>query len=85
MSIRRGDVVSHSTAIEWGVGKVVEVSPYRVSIEFNDGTTRKIACSHFTSLLPADRASFIPFAPAPKVAVKTPRKKKVVAVKQPVS
>ena len=86
MSIRRGDVVSHSTAIEWGVGKVVEVSPYRCSIQFNDGTTRKISCSHFTSLLPAEPASFILTpAPAAKVAVKTPRKKKLVAVKEPVS
>lgn len=85
MSIRRGDVVSHSTAIEWGVGKVVEVNSYRCSIEFNDGTTRKISCSHFTSLLPADRASYIPNVPTPKVAVKTPRKKKVAVVKQPVS
>lgn len=87
MSIRRGDVVSHSIAIEWGVGKVVEVSPYRVSIEFNDGTIRKIACSHFKSLLPADSASFIPLVPVAKVAAKAaPRKKaapKLAAAKLP--
>ncbi|HBA87955.1 MAG TPA: DUF3553 domain-containing protein [Geobacter sp.] len=84
MSIRRGDVVSHSIAVEWGVGKVVEVSPYRVSIEFCDGTTRKIACSHFTSLLPAAPALFIPIsAPPQKAPAKAPRAKKVAAAKQP--
>lgn len=86
MSIRRGDVVSHSIAIEWGVGKVVEVSPYRVSIEFNDGTIRKIASSHFKSLLPADSASFIPSVPAKVAAKAAPRKKaapKLAAAKLP--
>lgn len=87
MSIRRGDVVSHSEAVEWGVGKVVEVSPYRVSIQFNDGATRKIACSHFTSLLPAEPSLFIPILPlVQKVATKAaPRQKKAAASKPPVS
>lgn len=78
MSIKRGDVVTHSGAIEWGVGKVIEVSAYRVSIHFNDGITRKIASSHFMSLLPAEPASFKPVVPIDaKVATKTvtPRKK----------
>lgn len=87
MSIRRGDVVSHSTAVQWGVGKVVEVLGHCVSIEFNDGITRKIASSHFTNLLPADPASFVPIAPlveklAPKAA---PRPKKKPAAKTPAS
>lgn len=87
MSIRKGDVVRHSTAVEWGVGKVVEVSAYRVSIQFNDGTTRKIACSHFTSLLPAAPGSFIPpLPPNEKPAAKAPaKKKKAAAVKQPIA
>lgn len=82
MSIRRGDVVSHSTAVEWGVGKVVEVSDYRVSIHFNDGTTRKIASSHFASLVPAAPGSYIPTDPVVEKAAtkaKAPRKKAVSA------
>lgn len=68
MSIKRGDVVSHVTAAEWGVGKVVEASRDRVSILFNDGITRKIACSHFEHLLPAPHSSFLPVpADEPKV------------------
>ena len=86
MAIRRGDIVSHSTAVEWGVGKVVEVSSYRVSIQFNDGTTRKIASSHFTSLLPAEPALFV-LAPvaAPKAAAKkaAPKRKKTAVVELP--
>lgn len=84
MSIRRGDVVSHSQAIEWGVGKVVEVTPFRISIEFCDGTTRKIACSHFTSLLPAEPALFVQNSPAPqKVPAKAaPKPKRAVRAKQ---
>lgn len=76
MSIRKGDVVSHSTAVEWGVGKVVEVTAQRVSVQFHDGTTRKIASSHFTSLLPADPGSYLPVAPlVPKAAPKAGAKK----------
>lgn len=82
MSIRRGDVVSHSKAVEWGVGKVLEVTGGRISIEFNDGTTRKIASSHSGSLLPAAAALFIPISPVPSVATKAaPRAKKVPKVK----
>jgi len=72
MSIKRGDVVSHSTAADWGVGKVVETGPDRVSILFNDGITRKIACSHLGLLLPAAHDSFLPAsADLPKIV---PRK-----------
>ena len=87
MSIRRGDVVSHSGAVQWGVGKVIEVGPYRVSIQFNDGCTRKIACSHFTSLLPAEPSLFIPaLPPVPKAATKAaPKQKKATGRKQPLS
>lgn len=59
MSIKRGDVVSHSEAVEWGVGKVVEVTSLRVSIQFNNGIVRKIACSHFNRLQPAEPSAFL--------------------------
>ncbi|ACH38411.1 MULTISPECIES: DUF3553 domain-containing protein [Citrifermentans] len=82
MSIRRGDVVSHCSAVEWGVGKVVEVSDYRVSIHFNDGTTRKIASTHFASLVPAEPGSYIAANPVVEkdgIKAKAPRKKAVTA------
>jgi hypothetical protein len=85
MAIRRGDVVSHSKAIEWGVGKVVEVTLERISIEFNDGTTRKIAGSHVANLLPAAAALYIPCAASvaavTKGAPKVPRAKKAPKAK----
>ncbi|GFO69501.1 hypothetical protein GMLC_30800 [Geomonas limicola] len=52
MSIKRGDVVSHSEASAWGVGKVVELTSLRATVHFNDGTTRKIANSHWGCLVP---------------------------------
>ncbi|MCM0082613.1 DUF3553 domain-containing protein [Geomonas sp. Red32] len=72
MSVKQGDVVTHAIATEWGVGKVVEATIDRVSILFNDGTTRKIACSHFDDLVPAAHSSYHPVVPevAPLVAAK---------------
>jgi len=61
MTIKRGNVVSHTEAQEWGVGKVVEVTPLKATIQFSDGIIRKIASSHYTTLKPAARASFVPF------------------------
>lgn len=60
MNIKRGTVVSHTGAIEWGVGKVVEVSPLKATIQFSDGIIRKIASSHYTILQPGDPGSFVP-------------------------
>ncbi|MBU5636898.1 DUF3553 domain-containing protein [Geomonas sp. Red69] len=60
MSIKRGDVVSHCGASQWGVGKVVEVFPTRVTIHFNDGVVRKIVSSHLGNLQPAEPGSFQP-------------------------
>ncbi|GAC1450145.1 MAG: hypothetical protein PVSMB11_11420 [Desulfuromonadaceae bacterium] len=60
MTIKRGNVVSHAGAMEWGVGKVVEVTPLKATIQFSDGIIRKIASSHYTILQPADPASFVP-------------------------
>ena len=79
MAIKRGDVVSHCGAVEWGVGKVVELGATRASIHFNDGIVRKISSSHFSSLLPAEAASFMPLALAEqKPAAKAPRAPKAV-------
>jgi hypothetical protein len=88
MIVKRGSVVSHTVAQEWGVGKVVEVNDVRATIQFNDGMIRKITSSHYMNLQPADPASYLP--PCEKVAVpkekavraapKKPRKLKVAAV-----
>jgi hypothetical protein len=60
MIVKRGSVVSHTMAVEWGIGKVTEVNEIRATIQFNDGMIRKITSSHFTSLQPADPASYLP-------------------------
>jgi hypothetical protein len=83
MTIKRGNVVSHTGGIEWGVGKVMEVTPLKATIQFSDGITRKIASSHYTILQPADPASFVPIIgsiPVVKARV-APRKPK--KIKQP--
>ena len=80
MIIKRGIVVSHSGAIEWGVGKVMEVTPLRATIQFSDGIIRKISCSHYTILHPADSASFllpVGSETVPKVRATVKRVKKV--------
>jgi hypothetical protein len=80
MIIKRGTVVSHAGAIEWGVGKVVEVSPLKATIQFSDGVIRKIASSHYTILQPADPASFVPIpdsVPVAKVRATPKRQKKL--------
>jgi hypothetical protein len=84
MTIKRGTVVSHGGAIEWGVGKVVEVSSLKATIQFSDGIIRKIASSHYTILQPADPASFVQI-PENVPAVKKARvtTKKVKKVEQP--
>lgn len=82
MTIKPGVIVSHAGAVAWGAGKVVEVSALKATIQFSDGISRKIASSHYGTLLPADPASFIPStetASADKVrlAPKKPRKAKI--------
>jgi hypothetical protein len=66
MIVKRGSVVSHCVAQDWGIGKVVEIDEYRATIRFNDGAVRKIACSHFDDLEAVDRNLYI--APPKKVA-----------------
>ena len=79
-TIKRGNLVSHSGAIEWGVGKVVEVTALRATIQFSDGIIRKIASSHYTILQPGDPAAFVPIPEKIKVvkvrATPKPRLKK---------
>jgi len=78
MTIKRGNVVSHTGANEWGVGKVVEVTAGRATIQFSDGIIRKIASSHYTTLQLADPASYLPppeNVPTVKVRA-TPKKQK---------
>jgi len=80
MIIKRGTVVNHAGAIEWGVGKVVEVAALKATIQFSDGIIRKIASSHYSILQPADPAFFVPI-PASVAIVKvraTPKKPKKV-------
>jgi hypothetical protein len=81
MTIKVGKIISHAGALEWGAGKVLEVTAAMVTIEFSDGKTRKIAASHFNTLQPADAASYFPHTksePALKArpATKTAKKKK---------
>lgn len=83
MIIKRGIVVSHSGAVEWGVGKVVEVNPLKATIQFSDGITRKIASSHYTILQPADSTAFVPILDSvPEVKIRA-TVKRVKKVKQP--
>jgi len=82
MIIKRGNVVSHTGAVAWGAGKVLEIAAFNATIQFSDGITRKIASSHYDILEPADPATYVPTetscAPVVKKVVPRPRKKKVV-------
>ena len=87
MIIKRGNVVSHSGASEWGVGKVVEVSAFKATIQFSDGVIRKIASTHYAVLQPADSSEYVsPVENVPVIKVRaTPRKIKVASAKTPLS
>lgn len=60
MTIKNGNIVSHSGALEWGAGKVLEVTATMATIQFSDGKSRKIAASHFNTLQPAASSSYVP-------------------------
>ncbi|MDA8414923.1 MAG: hypothetical protein M0023_14180 [Desulfobacteraceae bacterium] len=80
MLVKRGIVISHTGAVQWGVGKVMEVSDFNATIQFSDGIIRKIASSHYTILQPADAALFVSpvdSVPVAKVRVTAKRVKKV--------
>lgn len=76
MAIRTGSIVSHTCALEWGVGKVVELTADMARIQFSDGKNRKIVASHFSALQPADAASYTP-PPEAVPVVKAPRAPRV--------
>lgn len=83
MTIKRGTVVSNSKALEWGVGKVMEVSAFKATIQFSDGIIRKIASSHYTVLQPADPAFFVPIPEIVPVEAAKAAPKRKKKVKQP--
>ena len=58
MKLKPGIIVSHSSAPQWGSGRVLEVAVDKVTIVFSDGEIRKIKESHLDSLQPADPGSF---------------------------
>jgi hypothetical protein len=60
MTIKAGNIVSHTGALEWGAGKVLEVTAAMATIQFSDGKNRKIAASHFITLQPAAASSYVP-------------------------
>jgi transcription elongation factor GreA-like protein len=68
MTIKAGNIVSHTGGLEWGVGKVLEVTAAMATIQFSDGKNRKIAASHFTTLQPAAAGSYTPPPEAVPVA-----------------
>ncbi|MBT1072391.1 DUF3553 domain-containing protein [Pelotalea chapellei] len=84
MIIKRGSVVSHTGAQEWGSGKVVEVTPVKATIQFSDGIIRKIAASHYTVLQSADPVSFVSAPDKIPVVKARSTVKKLKKVKQPV-
>ncbi len=78
MTIKVGSIVSHSSALEWGAGKVLEVTASLATIQFSDGKNRKIAVSHFPTLQPAAPGSYTPppeVPPEAKAARVVKRKK----------
>jgi hypothetical protein len=80
MNIKRGVLVNHSGGSSWGVGKVMEVSLLKATIQFSDGITRMIASSHYNILEPAEPGSFIAapdIIPAAKVRAPVKRVKKI--------
>ena len=84
MNIKRGVLVNHPGANSWGVGKVMEVSLLKATIQFSDGITRMIASSHYNILQPAEPGSFIP-TPESNTPVKVRATvKRVKKVKNPI-
>jgi hypothetical protein len=76
MIIKVGNIVSHTGALEWGAGKVMEITSSSAMIQFSDGKNRKIAVSHFTTLQPAAPNTFLP-PPDVSVEIKAARTARV--------
>lgn len=68
MTIKVGNIVSHTGGLGWGSGKVLEVTATLAMIQFSDGKSRKIAASHFCTLKPAAPDSYVP---PPEIPVET--------------
>ena len=83
MIIKRGSLVSHAGAIQWGTGKVMEVAALKATIQFSDGIIRKIASSHYTILHPADPASFVPIPDSIPIVKVRATPKRLKKMKQP--
>lgn len=81
MALRVGNIISHTGGLGWGSGKVLEVTARSAMIQFSDGTNRRIAVSHFTTLEPASPGSFLPPAEA-LAATKAPRAPRVAKKKK---
>lgn len=81
MTIKVGSIVSHAGGLEWGAGKVLEVTAAKVTIHFSDGKDRKIAASHYSSLQPAAADCYVPPSAAAPV-VKSPRSPKTAKKKK---
>ena len=77
MAIKTGHIVRHTGALEWGSGKVLEVTATMATIGFSDGKNRKIAASHYQTLQPAAPDSYTPSVVAPQAvkARRAPKKK----------
>jgi hypothetical protein len=81
MIVKRGNVVCHTGANQWGAGKVVEVTNHRATIQFSDGIIRKIASSHYSTLQPADPANFLSPPEGPPAAKASATLKKQTKLK----
>lgn len=85
MMIKRGNVVSHTGAHEWGAGKVLEVTDVKATIQFSDGIIRKIASTHYTILQPAARAAFVAQTGGVPAVTSRANPARQAKVKQPVA
>jgi hypothetical protein len=72
MALKVGNIISHTGGLGWGSGKVLEVTVKSAMIQFSDGTSRRIAASHFSTLEPAAPGSFSA-PPETLVVPKAPR------------
>ncbi len=82
MTIKVGSIVSHKDALEWGTGKVLEVSATMAAILFSDGKSRKIAASHFSILQPASASTYVPPPPEAAPPAKAPRAPRTASKKR---
>jgi hypothetical protein len=79
MKLQTGIIVSHSSAPQWGAGKVMEITQDKVAILFSDGETRKITASFLGALVPADPSTYL--EPVKKVAAQRVKKTATTASK----